>query len=55
MARDKVEWEFRDISAAGCDVRVWSATCEHSEFINVGDQYLCAVCGNIVGLARNAL
>jgi len=52
MARDKENRALRNTSEASCDVRVWSATCEHSEFTNVGDKYLCAACGNIVGLTH---
>ena len=30
-----------------CDIKVWSGTCEHSSYENIGDKYLCDACGTI--------
>ena len=36
--------------AKDCDIKVWSASCERSEYANEGGKYLCATCGKIAGL-----
>ena len=33
----------------GCDSRVWSGDCQHSD-TNKGNEYLCVSCGKIPGL-----
>ena len=50
MTRDKDKRELTDLSGPECDVRVWSAACQHSDYTSEGDRYLCASCGTIVGL-----
>ena len=50
MTRDKDKKELTGLSEPSCDVRVWSGSCDHSEYTTAGDKYLCASCGTIVGL-----
>ena len=50
MKRENDNRELVGETGASCDIRVWSAACERSEYKTEGDQYLCATCGNIVGL-----
>jgi len=33
-----------------CDVKVWSAECEHLSYASLGDKYLCDFCETIPGL-----
>ena len=42
----------KTISEAGkrdgsCDVRIWSKECEHENFKDISDKYLCNVCETI--------
>ena len=30
-----------------CDVRIWSKDCEHTNYVDSGDIYLCDVCEKI--------
>jgi len=31
-----------------CDSRIWCAACERSNYITLGDKYLCANCGKVM-------
>lgn len=33
-----------------CDVRIWSAECEHTSSQTSGDKYLCGICDRIPNL-----
>jgi hypothetical protein len=33
-----------------CDIKIWSAECEHSTYAYIGDKFLCDVCETIPGL-----
>ena len=50
MTRDQDNRTLTDLYGPDCEVRVWSADCQHSEYTAEGDKYLCASCGTIVGL-----
>jgi hypothetical protein len=52
MALDKERNELLRSDDPGCDVRVWSGTCQTGEDATGGDKYLCAVCGTIQGLTH---
>ena len=50
MTKNKGTHELTKMTEASCDIRVWSAACEHSEYSTESDKYLCAACGSIAGL-----
>ena len=52
MTKENGKSEMSGTSGAGCDVRVWCAACERSDYKTEGDKYLCATCGKIVGLTH---
>jgi hypothetical protein len=52
MANEKVQSELRKTPEAGCDTRIWSGDCRHSEYADEGEKYLCESCGKIVGLTH---
>ncbi len=33
-----------------CDTRVWSGSCEKSDYRDMSDKYLCSACGTISAL-----
>jgi hypothetical protein len=50
MAKESSKSERAEMSGSGCDVKVWSGSCERSEYSNPGEKYLCTSCGKIAGL-----
>jgi hypothetical protein len=48
MTKDTAKSERTGTS--GCDVKIWSGSCERSEYSDPGEKYLCATCGKIAGL-----
>jgi len=52
MTKDAEESKLAETPGAGCDVRVWCAACQQSDFKTEGDKYLCSSCGKIVGLTH---
>jgi hypothetical protein len=50
MTKDTGKSELTGSSGTGCDVKVWSGSCERSEYTDQGDKYLCTTCGTIAGL-----
>jgi len=39
-----------DTSEEGCDIRIWSGDCRHSDYRTYGEKYLCNSCGKILVL-----
>jgi len=33
-----------------CDIHVWSGACDHGEYSDSGERYLCELCENIADL-----
>jgi hypothetical protein len=50
MTTEKGKDEIKATSEPECDIKVWSGTCEQSEYTTPGDKYLCASCGKIASL-----
>ena len=40
----------RSVQGAGCDIRVWSGSCEYETEKSGSDKYLCDTCGVIEAL-----
>lgn len=52
MTKHKEESELKGTSEASCDVKIWAGACQHSDYRAEGDEYLCSLCGKIIGLTH---
>lgn len=50
MTNETKKDELSSIPGGGCDVRIWSGSCEQSEPVGKADKFLCATCGTIPNL-----
>jgi hypothetical protein len=50
MTEDRRKYQRSAQAGGGCDVRVWSGSCEQNEVEGGVKTYLCASCGTIPNL-----